>query len=190
MNSLLTTIPDRQQCLRLMDKYSMLDNIRAHSLKVALVAEQLHDLLAASASAEHLPDKSLVIAGALLHDIAKTKCISEGCRHAQIGAYICLDEGLPEIAEIVTEHVILFDPDPIRWQEGRFLAKELVYYSDKRVKHDQIVALDERLDYIIDRYGADDEYTIQRIRKNFTTCINLEKAIFECAGISPKDHIF
>lgn len=168
-----------------MEKHSMLDNIRAHSLTVALVAEQLYDLLTASIAKELLPDKDLVTAGALLHDIAKTKCLSEDCRHAEIGAHICFEEGLPEIAEIVSEHVILSDPDPDRWQIGRFFAKEIVYYSDKRVKHDQIVALDERLAYIIDRYGANDEHTIHRIRKNFTTCQNLEKALFQPTGISP-----
>ncbi len=183
---MFTAIPDRQRCLELMDKYAMLDNIRAHSLTVALVAEQLYDLLASSISKEFLPNKELITAGALLHDIAKTRCLNDDCRHAEAGAHICFEEGLPEIAEIVSEHVILSDPDCNRWQEGRFFAKELVYYSDKRVKHNQIVTLDERLDYIIDRYGANDEYTIHRIRKNFITCQNLEKAIFDPTGTSPE----
>ncbi len=187
---MFTAIPNRDQCLQLMVKYAMLDNIRAHSLTVALVAEQLYELLASSVSTELLPDKALITAGALLHDIAKTKCLGEDCRHAEVGAHICFEEGLPEIAEIVSEHVILSDPDLSRWEEGRFFAKEIVYYADKRVKHDQIVPLTERLDYIIDRYGAGDEYVIRRIRENFTTCQNLEKAIFYPSGISPDTFTF
>lgn len=183
-------IPDREQCLLLMDKYSMLDNIRAHSKMVALVAEQIHDLLSSSINSSLLPDKKLVVAGALLHDIAKTRCISEGCRHAEIGAHLCFDEGLPEIAEIVSEHVILSDPDPRRWHKGHFLAKELVYYADKRVKHDQIVSLDDRLEYIIQRYGNNDEITISRIKKNFFSCQNLEKALFKTVGLHPAAHSF
>lgn len=185
-----TAIPDREQCLLLMDKYSMLDNIRAHSLTVALVAEQLHDLLCSSLPSDILPNRKTVTAGALLHDIAKTKCLQEDCRHAEIGAQICFEEGLPEIAEIVSEHVILTDPDLTRWQAGSFLAKEIVYYADKRVKHDKIVTLDERLEYIIDRYGKNSDYIIHHIRKNFTTCQNLEKAIFAPAGLTPESFTF
>ena len=62
----------------------MLDNIRAHSFVVARVAEALVDGLGRTGKTPGpLPDKEEVVAGALLHDIAKTLCIKTDCRHAE-----------------------------------------------------------------------------------------------------------
>ena len=47
------------------------------------------------------------------------------------------------------------------------LAKEIVYYADKRVKHDEIVDLDMRLEYILDRYGLGDPRRHRAIENNF-----------------------
>jgi len=30
--------------------------------------------------------------------------------------------------------------------------KEIIYYSDKRVNHNEVVTLEKRLEYLIDRY--------------------------------------
>ncbi len=181
------TLPSKTACLALMNKYEMLDNIKAHSLMVARVAETLYNDLAATIPAEKLPKRDVVIAGALLHDIAKSRCIKEGCRHAEIGAKICFDEGLDELAEIVAEHVLLTDYSSSRCHAGIFRPKELVYYSDKRVKHDQIVSLDNRLEYIIKRYGKNDTRIIGYIKKNFAMCKDLEQALFSFLDYQPED---
>ena len=55
-----------------------------------------------------------------------------------------------EIAPIVGEHVRLKNYH----LNGAFSEKEVVYYADKRVKHDRVVTLKERQDYIIERYGT------------------------------------
>ena len=110
-------IPSITQCLALMDRYAMLANIREHSFIVARVAETIVKALQlpeneGSAS----PDLDLVMAGALLHDIAKTKCLDGSCNHAEEGMLICAEHDYPEVATIVGQHVSLnsFNADDYR----------------------------------------------------------------------------
>lgn len=172
-------VPDTSTCLRLMDEYGMLDNIRHHSLVVARIADVLAIELLEDPADSSVPERSLVLAGALLHDIAKTPCLDGSCDHAAVGGEICRRHGYPDVASIVEEHVLLKDHDLDRYSSGRFTATEIVYYADKRVRHDQVVSLDERLDYIIDHYGNNDPERHRLIRENFQRCRELEQALFK-----------
>ena len=180
-------IPDIQECARIMEQYEMLDNIRHHSLVVARVADMLVDGLEGHTGKYELPDRRLCISGALLHDIAKTPCLNGGCDHARAGAEICIKHGYPEIAEIVEQHVILKDYDPTRYCRGEFSALEIVYYADKRVRHDEIVSLDERLEYIVDRYSRNNPELQESIRINFERCVRLEGCLFKFLDFAPED---
>ncbi len=172
-------VPTIQQCYSFMDEYAMLDNIRAHSLMVTRVAQVLvQGLTDSSKDNSPLPSTDLVLAGALLHDIAKTPCLENHCDHAKQGRDICLELGYPEVAEIVREHVILTEFSSKRYGTGYYLAKELVYYADKRVRHEEIVSLEERLEYILERYGNNDPIRHTLIRENFTKCQQLETYLF------------
>jgi len=173
------TIPSVNQCLDFIDRYEMLDNIRKHSFRVARVAELLTDgLIKAGRSPDPLPTRELVIAGALLHDIAKTECLKINCQHAARGDEICVTLGFPEIGEIVREHVILKEFTANLYRKGIFGAKELVYYADKRVRHDEVVSIESRLEYIIERYGNSDPKREYYIRLNFEQCQDLELYLF------------
>lgn len=165
----------------------MLDNIRAHSIMVARSADVLLTALGKAGSGNLLPRRTLTITGALLHDIAKTPCLDMRCDHARQGRDICLQLGYPEVAEIVREHVILMDFSPNRYKRGEFLAKEIVYYADKRVRHDEIVSLEERLDYIMDRYGNNDPKRLQLINTNFDKCRELEEYLFSNLEMTADD---
>jgi putative nucleotidyltransferase with HDIG domain len=178
-------IPGIDTCIALMDEYAMLPNIRRHSLLVARIAELISFHLSKNVATEQAPDHALCINGALLHDIAKTPCLEKGCDHAATGAEICQQQGYPEIAEIVAGHVILQDFAPERYQQGHFLAQELVYYADKRVRHDTIVSLAERLDYIIENYGNNDTHTQGLIQENFKKCEQLERYLFSFLDFTP-----
>lgn len=89
---------------------------------VAQLAEQLISGLIAT-NPDRLADRALVIAGALLYDIAKTLPEQRRCDHARMGGEICREHGYAEIAAIVEEHVRLRDFAPTRYQEGRFTAR-------------------------------------------------------------------
>lgn len=181
-------IPSIAQCLALMDRYGMFANIRDHSLTVARVAEALLTGMAETrGDGTRLPDRDLVLAGALLHDIAKTICLQQDCLHAKKGHDICLELGYPAIAEIICEHVRLKDFSIDRYARGIFFAKEIVYYADKRVRHDTIVSLDERMAYILERYGNNDQQRHHLIRENFQRCRTLELHLFSRINFSTEE---
>jgi putative nucleotidyltransferase with HDIG domain len=171
-------IPGIDTCIALMNEYAMLPNIRRHSLLVARIAELLAHHLQETLPAGQAHDQDFCVNGALLHDIAKTPCIKEGCEHAATGAEICRKHGFPEIAEIVAGHIILQEFSLEKYKKGLFPAREIVYYADKRVRHDAIVSLAERQEYILENYGGDNERVQQGIRKNFRRCGQLEDALF------------
>lgn len=185
MQSFNTLYPSIEKCFEYMSTFAMLDNIRAHSMQVARVAVALLEGLESSGKSKILPDRGLVVAGALLHDIAKTECIREGCRHADIGKKICEDLGYHQIADIVQQHVILHSFNETEYASGLFQARELVYYADKRVRHDQVVSLADRLEYIIDRYGKNDPRIIEGITINFGDCLKLEHYLFSYLDFPP-----
>lgn len=178
-------IPTVEQCTRLMDTYGMLDNIRHHSLVVARLADRIVTGLSGTERLTSVPDRNLVIAGALLHDIAKTPCLDGSCDHSREGAAICAGQGYPEIAEIVAEHVLLQSHEPDRFRTGLFLAKEIVYYADKRVRHTHVVTLEERLEYILEHYGKGDPARQRIITENFAKCQILEEHLFSFLRFSP-----
>jgi len=53
----------------------------------------------------------------------------------------------------VEQHVIIGNID----LRGPLEEREIVFYADKRVMHDRIVSIDERLRDLVDRYGHTEE---------------------------------
>ena len=175
-------IPSIKECYRYMDKYHMLAHIKAHSVVVARVARMI-----ARGLREVSPDISVskTTAGALLHDIGKTPSINSGGDHAEIGKQICIENGFDEIAPIVAEHVDLKNYR----LNGAGSETEVVYYADKRVKHDRIVSLTEREDYILKRYGKNQEDLCRRIKLNFRLCGQVEEMLFRRLNFSPESFL-
>lgn len=185
---MLAPAPSIEQCFEFIEQYEMLDNIRAHSVKVAQVANTLWAGLESAGKTQHpLPDRATVLAGALLHDIAKTQCLQTGSHHAKEGQKICNCLGYSTIGEMVAEHVVLKNFREDLYRDGVFGAKELVYYADKRVRHDKIVPLSSRLEYILERYGDNDPTKEQYIRLNFTRTVTFETHLFRYLDFLPDD---
>ena len=167
-----------QACFHLMERYEMLEHIRAHSIMVAKVAR----VIAKSLKQEGMDvSVSKTTVGALLHDIGKTASLASGGDHAEMGRLICIQNAFSEVADIVGEHVNIRHYRP----EAALSEKEIVYYSDKRVNHDQIVSLDERLAYILERYGGKHELIHQKIRDNFNLCRRVEARLFGLVDFAP-----
>lgn len=162
-----------------MDQYRMLENIKAHSIMVTRVAELISRGFIQNGEQINL---NLVITASLLHDIAKTECLDSRCDHARVGEDICREHDFNEVADIVAEHVLIKSNG-----HGRITEKEIVYYADKRVNHDQVVSLHDRLDYILERYGKTNEFRHDSILKNFEKCLQMEKRIFTGLEFTPKD---
>lgn len=173
-------IPTVADCFQIMERYGMLDNIRAHSVIVEKVAEIIANGLI-NAGEDISMEK--VKAGALLHDIGKTSCLGSSDDHSKKGMEICVANGLDEISDIVSEHVIIKGYDP----DGNIDEKEIVYYSDKRVNHDRVVCLDERMKYIIERYGNGETERCVSIEDNFMVCKKVEEKLFSRLEFDPED---
>lgn len=179
----VSPIPTDAECLELWDAFHMLENIRTHSLMVALVATEL-TLRAEEAGME--VNVHEVRASALLHDLAKTYTISHGGNHSQLGgAWVQELTGNPAIAQGVVHHVHWpFDLD----LAAHFLPLVIIY-SDKRVKHNRLVALDERFVDLEERYGST-EYIRQRIRQSFEQARAIERALSQTLGLDINEHSF
>ncbi len=149
-------IPTRTECEELMAKYSMLPHIVEHSMQVMRVSLAVTDHLKDGVSV----NRDLVIAAALLHDITKTRSFKTKERHDASGGTLLRELGFPSIAEIVEQHVIIHNLN----LEGKIEEREIVYYADKRVMHDKIVTIEERVHDLIQRYGTGEEIRNQIIR--------------------------
>ena len=141
-------IPNREECLRLMSEYGMLENIYAHSLEVAKVALFISTELNKK---EQRIDLGLVEAASLLHDLTKTECLKTKEDHAQTGSQILKGMGYERVGEVVEQHIWFGEEgDPATVSE-----EEIVNYADKRVMHERIVSLEERFNDLKERYGRD-----------------------------------
>ncbi|UCG14807.1 MAG: HDIG domain-containing protein [Deltaproteobacteria bacterium] len=158
----------------------MLDNIKEHSVVVAKIVQVIS--LGLIKAGIHISLEKAV-AGALLHDIAKTASLKVGGDHAAAGKEICLKHQLDEVADIVGEHVWLKDYSP----DGESSEKELVYYADKRVLHTSVVRLDERLHDILERYGRNNDVLRRCIEANFRVCRAVENELFSKLHFGPAD---
>jgi len=160
---------------RLKYRTSYGQNVLSHSIEVARLAAIIAGDLGANVN--------IAKKAGLLHDIGKTACLDNNEDHAAKGFEICLAHNLNSIADIIAEHVILKTYKP----EYGFAEKEIVYYADKRVNHDQVVSLKERLEYILERYGKNNETRCLAIKKNYTRCQDLEKRMFSLLPFEPAD---
>ena len=172
-------IPDRERCLELMERYGMLENIVAHSLEVTKVALFLSLELNKKGQKIDLP---LVEAASLLHDIAKTACLKTKEDHTESGYRLLKEIGYERVGEIVAQHVWLK-----RVGEASSVSEEeVVNYADKRVRHDQIVSLEERFKDLKARYGKDQKaiHYLDRMEK---AILGVEDKIFCVLNRHPDD---
>jgi putative nucleotidyltransferase with HDIG domain len=161
-------IPTQTQCEELMAEHSMLPNIVLHSKQVMRVSIAITDNLKDGISI----NRDIVIAAALLHDITKTRSLETRERHAVSGGALLRELGFRRVAGIVEQHVILRNLN----LEGKLEEVEIVYYADKRVMHDKIVTIDERVHDLIKRYSTGEEIRDQ-ILKNKVQVLAVERKI-------------
>jgi len=135
---------------------------------------------------DHLPaeetrvNRELIQASALLHDITKIRSFTTRENHATSGARFLEDLGYPEVGAVVGQHVTLDSYDPA----GSPNEAEIVNYADKRVLHDRVVPLEDRMHYIMNRYGRS-ENDRRRIRYLWDATETLEKKLFGFMAFSP-----
>lgn len=170
-------IPSEDACFKLIRKMEMLEHIIDHSRMVSKVTRFL---------CEHLvgfsPNLDLMLAtrAALLHDITKTRSFQTREIHSETGGLLLTEMGYPEVGDIIRQHVILDEYT----KTLPICETEIVNYSDKRVLHDRIVSLSDRLHYIKERYGKMDEFR-ERVQILCDKTQILEDKLFFYMGFHP-----
>ena len=172
-------IPTKDQCYQMMGEMKMMDHIVVHSLQVCRVATFL---------TEHLTQQryglnfDLIQSAARLHDITKTRSFETREDHALTGGEYLADRGYAEIGDLIRQHVKLDKYS----DTGTISEAEVLNYADKRVLHDEIVGLDRRMDYIVERYGETPAHR-ERIHMLWQKTKDLEDRIFGVLSFAPGD---
>jgi putative nucleotidyltransferase with HDIG domain len=162
-----------------MYEMKMMDHIVVHSMQVCRVATFL---------TEHLNNQhyrlnfDLIQSAALLHDITKTRSFKTREDHAQTGGEYLKDRGYSEIGELIRQHVKLDNYSAA----GQISEAEVLNYSDKRVLHDEIVGLDRRMDYILERYAETPAHR-ERINLLWQKTREMENKLFKDLSLAPED---
>ena len=170
-------VPAQNECLQMLCSMDMPDHIQDHSRLVCQIALVLADGLIAAG----VPiNRDLVMASALLHDITKPRSFDTGENHAQTGGDYLAAMGFPEVGEIIRQHVVLdhYSTDSAPGEA------EIVNYADKRVLHDRVVPLDDRMAYILERYAK----TVQRqalLQELWHQTRLLERRLFTYLSFTP-----
>ncbi len=170
-------IASRTECMELLRQFDMPQHIRRHSLLVAEVALFLAARLNQNSSTL---DLRLIEAGALLHDVGKMSSLETGENHAALGAQMLEGIVAPAVARIVGEHISLDSSQAA----GPPTESLIVNYSDKRVRHDRVVSIDERYDDLIERY-AKTLPQVKFFRHKLDLYYALERTIFSHLTIAP-----
>jgi uncharacterized protein len=179
MDTANLAIPGEKDCIELLDKYHTPHHIVLHSRKVWDVAKVLGEGMLRG---EYPLDLGLLRASCLLHDIGKYPCLLDGSRfHDVRGEEILQEEGFPEVARLVAQHVILrgTKDDPVR-------EEHVLFYADKRVVHDQLVTLEDRFIYLEETYGKNLKAS-ERLLVMKQETVRLENAIFKLVDFGPED---
>lgn len=152
-----------QEVLSLIALFQTPLHVQRHCIAVADFAVKLGEALVARGEKINL---TLVRHAALLHDLVRVvdfrgfapetfpdpvtpeqiefwkmlRVKYAGIHHADVGADILAERGFDEVANVVRKHRFTqIERGLDTWEE------KLVYYADKRAKHDKIVPLGERL---------------------------------------------
>ena len=172
-------IPTKDQCYQMLSEMKMMDHIVVHSLQVCRVATFLTEHLN---KRHNRLNSDLIQSAALLHDITKTRSFKTREDHALTGGEHLSDSGYPEIGDLIRQHVKLDEYSV----DGTISEAEVLNYADKRVLHDEIVGLDRRMDYIVERYGEIPEHR-ERIYLLWQKTKDLEDRIFGVLSFAPGD---
>jgi putative nucleotidyltransferase with HDIG domain len=173
-------LPTRKQCFDIFKKL----RVPAHIVKHCLATAKLAVFLAQRLNEKGiLVDVHLVDKACLLHDIFRISELENSEAHED-AAYNLLKEKYAALALAVKKHryTALLDEKekPNTWEE------KLVYYADKRVMHDRIVSLRERLEEAHKRNAPHPEAQGKIDTAKIDNLIyRLEKEIFDKVGLDP-----
>jgi len=200
----MATYPSEEECYRLLSEYHVPENIVRHSQQVTKIAVFLAEKLKKKGIEI---DVGLVRAAGILHDIARPLNFKDfskayippteedlkiwrelknkysGMGHTDAG-YEIFKGKYPELALIIRRHnfMAVINDKPDTWEE------KIINYSDKRVAHENIVTISERIIEGNKRWfkeHPDKKEDKEETRKIKEINLDFEKEIFSIIGIDP-----
>lgn len=192
-------LPTEEQCLAYFDKFKVPNNIKNHCLKVREVALFLAKELNKNNVSVNI---DLVDKSALLHDLFKMATLDsleptehhDNCfndeevkmwKHLRIKypnmfeneiAHHLFKDDFPELAKTIKDAC-----DPIK--EDKTIEEEIVHYADYVVMGQKVILLNDRLEYLKNRYQCEESYR----KKYEELAFQIEKEIFNKLGFDPRE---
>ena len=149
------TLPNREFALKFLRKLNVSPSVRRHSINVARKSIKI-----ANRITKTNVDKNLVVIGALLHDVGRSK--SHGYEHGVIGSKLLKERGFPERLSRICESHILGGLDiedakeaglPIKDYLPQSLEEKIICLADKQCLGTKIVSIEERFARWFKKYG-------------------------------------
>lgn len=150
-------LPNREFALRFLRKLNVSPSVRRHSINVARKSIKI-----ANKITKANVNKNLVVIGALLHDIGRSK--THGYDHGIIGSKILKERGFPENLSRICETHLLGGLDkedareaglPIKDYLPQSLEEKIICLADKQCLGTKIVSIEERFEHWLKKYGDD-----------------------------------
>jgi len=155
-------IPTEDECLQILKRNKVPENIIRHSKVVADLAVKLATKLQKHGVNVNI---ALTKAGALLHDIKRLTP-----DHSRNGAHFLEEAGFIHVADIVRKHGL---KDLTMGVRPQTIEEKIVFYADKRVAEDRIVSIQERFDLLKAKYPQ----FAQEIEKTFEYVVSMERVL-------------
>lgn len=195
-------LPTREECEQYWKEYHTPEHIRRHMRQVNRVAVGLAAALQAAGESVNV---ELVDRASLLHDTVRVTdwdrltfeyfpeppaaadiAVWEAQRqrwpvaipHARVNAEIFADR-YPELAQVILRHSLGDSANLATWEE------KIVNYADRRVAHDQIVSVADRLEEGWQRYSRTTAQARERDPELVAAIQKIETEIFSRIGGDP-----
>jgi HD superfamily phosphodiesterase len=142
--------PSREECLALLNQHHTPAHVVRHCVKVAETALKIGQALNDKG---YELDLGLIQGAGLIHDIARVED-----KHWDVGADIASELGYEQEAAIIKVHMHYnCDPD-----KREITETDIICLADRMVKEDEFVGLDDRMQYVLEKFQGDPE-AVERI---------------------------
>jgi uncharacterized protein len=165
-------LPNREQAVRILKDNNCPPQVISHCLVVADFAQKTAHRLQMKGVKVDLP---LVEAGAVLHDLGRSK--THSVDHAPAGAQIARTLGLSQpIIDIIKRHVgagiTPHEAERLGWPQDNYvpqtLEEKIVCYADKRIDHDKVVPIEIEIQRLQNGGLAEAAERVRRLHTEIT----------------------
>jgi uncharacterized protein len=167
-------LPNREQAIKILQKNGCPTKVITHCQAVASLAIEIAEIF----KAKNYPvDLELIEAGALLHDIGRSK--THNVNHAIEGMKLAQTEDLPEaIICIIKRHVgagiTTEEAEQLNWPKDNYipqtLEEKIVCYADKCINGDDRISVEVTIKQLHDKKLDD---AAKRVRKLYNEITSL-----------------